>query len=324
MPDVGRRQARPTVHWRQSGSCDSRRNGYREGSRVDRGSCEIAGYGRMTGQPVAERGYARPGANVGRHHVRMEEVLGGGTLSQVVRVGDTVRRPVSPWSSTMHRLLRHLEAKDFPAPRFRGIDDQGREVLTYVEGSAALRPWPSQLRSDRGVRELAALLRRYHDVVVNFDPGPEAAFCTGTGGLGPGVIVCHGDLGASNTIWDERGHLTGFIDWDLAQPASPVRDVAQLAYYVCPLRADRVWREAGLDEAPDFKSRLEGICASYGEVSPPAVVSELEVYLTETVRRVEEWGRAGRQPWATYATRGGLTKVAADAAWLAEHRERLI
>jgi len=41
----------------------------------------------------------------------------------VVRIGDTVRRPVGPHSPLVHALLAHLESVGFEgAPRFLGID----------------------------------------------------------------------------------------------------------------------------------------------------------------------------------------------------------
>jgi hypothetical protein len=61
--------------------------------------------------------------------------LGGGTLTPVVRVGDTVRRPTGRWSWAVHALLLHLEAVGFErAPRLLGIDDAGREVLSFLPG----------------------------------------------------------------------------------------------------------------------------------------------------------------------------------------------
>ena len=61
----------------------------------------------------------------------------------VVRVGDTVRRPVGPHSPLVHALLTHLESIGFEgAPRFLGIDHAGREVLSYVDGEVAGRPRP--------------------------------------------------------------------------------------------------------------------------------------------------------------------------------------
>jgi hypothetical protein len=75
-----------------------------------------------------------------------EEIpLAGGVdnLGSVVRVGDTVRRPQRPTSAATHALLRHLESVGFEgAPRLLGVDEQGREVLSYIEGSAVLPPYP--------------------------------------------------------------------------------------------------------------------------------------------------------------------------------------
>lgn len=49
-------------------------------------------------------------------------LVGGDVTEGVVRVGDTVRRPVGSHSPLVHTLLRHLEEVGFPgAPRFLGI-----------------------------------------------------------------------------------------------------------------------------------------------------------------------------------------------------------
>jgi hypothetical protein len=66
-----------------------------------------------------------------------EEILPGGTLTGgVVRVGDTVRRPAGPWTPAVQALLRHLHDAGFPGgPRPLGLDERGREVLTFVPGT---------------------------------------------------------------------------------------------------------------------------------------------------------------------------------------------
>ena len=102
-----------------------------------------------------------------------ETVLEGGDLNVVVRVGDTVRRPVGEWSPAVHALLRHFETVGFDgAPRFLGIDEQGREILSFVEGDAALAPIPG---SDEALVELGRLLRRMHEATAGFEPPPPAA-----------------------------------------------------------------------------------------------------------------------------------------------------
>jgi hypothetical protein len=53
----------------------------------------------------------------------------------VVRVGNTVRRPVGPWTDAVDALLLHLERHGFRgAPRLLGRDDQNRQILEYVPG----------------------------------------------------------------------------------------------------------------------------------------------------------------------------------------------
>ena len=65
-----------------------------------------------------------------------ESVLAGGrSTAEVLRIENTVHRSIGPNSEFAHRLLLLLEAKGYAyAPKFLGIDDKGREILTYVEG----------------------------------------------------------------------------------------------------------------------------------------------------------------------------------------------
>lgn len=65
-----------------------------------------------------------------------EEQLSGGRVSKVVRIGDTVRRTTGPWTPTIHRLLAHVRAKGLHwVPEPRGLDDSGREILSYIPGT---------------------------------------------------------------------------------------------------------------------------------------------------------------------------------------------
>jgi hypothetical protein len=67
-----------------------------------------------------------------------EDILTGGDASQVVRVGDTVRRPAGPWIPAVHAFLIHLrEVGISGAPEVLGIDEHGREVSRYIPGQVA-------------------------------------------------------------------------------------------------------------------------------------------------------------------------------------------
>ncbi|HKN50583.1 MAG TPA: hypothetical protein VJ010_10195 [Actinomycetota bacterium] len=62
-------------------------------------------------------------------------LIGDGVTQGIVRIGDTVRRPMRPMTATVQAYLRHVYARDFTgAPFPLGTDEQGREVLTFVPG----------------------------------------------------------------------------------------------------------------------------------------------------------------------------------------------
>jgi hypothetical protein len=79
-----------------------------------------------------------------------EQRLPGGRSFGAVRAGDEVRRPAQPWTATVHSVLRHLEDAGFDgAPRARGLDEQGRERLTFLPGQTmgeGTSPWPDWVR----------------------------------------------------------------------------------------------------------------------------------------------------------------------------------
>src|SRR5690349_9150942 len=100
-----------------------------------------------------------------------EFVLSGGARQgHVHRVGDTVRRPAGPWTPSVHSLLAFLEGRGFPAPKPLGIDERGREILSFVEGEAATWPFPRFFHEPEAVAQVGQLLRRFHDLVAEFVP----------------------------------------------------------------------------------------------------------------------------------------------------------
>jgi hypothetical protein len=106
----------------------------------------------------------------------------------VVRVGDTVRRPLRPSSPATQALLEHLERVGFSAgsegaPTFLGVDEQGREVLSYLPGETVTAPYPAWSMTDAALDSVAHLLRRYHEAVdEGFDAGDPLGR-TGAGGV---------------------------------------------------------------------------------------------------------------------------------------------
>ena len=240
-----------------------------------------------------------------------------------VRVGETVRKPAGPWTPSMQALLRFVRAEGFElAPEPLGVDDEGREVLAWIEGNPAWRPWPSVLLGSDGVIELGRTLRVYHDIVRAFDPGEDAVWRSGPARLGPDEIVLHGDFAPWNTVW--RGSsLVGVIDWDMAEPGLPIVDLAFLALHVVPLRSDARAALAGFASPPDRRARLATLCDTYGGFSVAQVIEAVASFHERDRRRTVGWGREGREPWATFLARGELATIEDDAGWLDAHREEL-
>ncbi|MFF1821396.1 phosphotransferase [Kribbella sp. NPDC058245] len=133
----------------------------------------------------------------------------------VVRIGNTVRRPASPGTAD---VLRLLEARGFTgAPRYLGQDDEGRDVLSYLEGWVPAR---FQIWSDEQVAAIGALLRRFHDAT------------RGSALAGRYDVICHHDPGPNNTVF--RGDLpVALIDFDTAEPGSPLEDLGYAAWTWC-------------------------------------------------------------------------------------------
>lgn len=246
------------------------------------------------------------------HETRLE----GGFVNEVSRVGDTVRRTTGNWTPAVHALLRHLEDVGFAeSPRVLGIDDRGREVLSYLPGETPpWTDWPDVLRGDDGVIQLGRLLRRYHDAVSSFQP--PAGLLWRNPLAGPGEIIRHGDFSPFNTTWVDDT-VVGLIDWDFARPGRRIDDLAYLAWNLVPLQPEGRCEQYGLDPEVDLRARLRTLCDAYGADFSPALVVEAAIEVIQTEH--DETARLaadGLHPWATFVRDGSLPSFAAQAEWL--------
>jgi len=161
--------------------------------------------------------------------------LCGGTANRgrVVRVGDTVCRPLAPCWRATHALLDHLASVGFDgAPR---VLEAGPaiEKLTYIEGEAAVSPLPEEMLTDQALASVADLLSRYHRAAASFDPAgqawPRAIPARYRAGL-----VSHNDVYPANVVF-RAGQAVALIDFDLAGPGSAAWDFAAAARSFVPL-----------------------------------------------------------------------------------------
>jgi hypothetical protein len=102
-----------------------------------------------------------------------EPLTGDGVTEGIVRIGDTVRRPLRPFSLTVQAYLAHLRDAGFAgAPLPLGVDVQGREVLSFVPGDVARWLPPEERAGEEVLVALARLIRSLHEASAGWVPPP--------------------------------------------------------------------------------------------------------------------------------------------------------
>ena len=170
------------------------------------------------------------------------ELLTGGGLNQVFRVGDAVRRPAGSWAPRVHDLLRHLAPLGI-APVPLGLDEE-HELLSYLPGDVG-HVFPSD---DASLVESALMLRKLHDATLDLvgvrDGWQHAA-------REPVEVVLHGDFAPYNTVYRD-GLPVGVFDFDSAHPGPRWWDVSWAVIQFV----------LGLPDERERRARL--FCEAYG------------------------------------------------------------
>lgn len=135
----------------------------------------------------------------------------------VARIGETVRRPIAGDGTLQHNLLAHLEQKGFAgSPRFLGIDELGREILSFLPGHV---PGELDHYTDAQVSAAALLLRRFHDATADFPPVQHQR----------AEVMCHNDFGPHNAVFSNALPCS-IIDFDTIAPGLRLWDLGYSAW----------------------------------------------------------------------------------------------
>jgi len=254
-------------------------------------------------------------------YTRLPAAEGGPSL--VVRHGDTILRPVQPWTPTIHALLRHLEAVGFTgAPRVvgDGYDGRGNEVLTYVEGEIVHpHPW-----SDDAIWRVGRLLRELHDATASFQPPADAVWQPWLlHSDAPGSVVGHCDTGPWHIVACD-GRPVAFIDWTLAGPIDRRDEIAATGWWNAQLYDEDIAEGNHLADAATRGAQVRYFLDGYE--LPMAERAGLVTHMIEVAIRDCAWEatRAQVTPESADATPlWALAWRARAAAWMLRHRPTL-
>jgi hypothetical protein len=252
-----------------------------------------------------------------------ETPLRGGTANRgrVTRVGDTVRRPQTPLSESVHALLRHLEDRGFEgAPRHLGTDEAGREVLSYVEGVVPIQPTPEWAHTDSVLTSVADLLRRYHEAVADFDPSP-FRWRTHVPDRYRSRLVCHNDPNLDNVVFRD-GEAVALIDFDLASPGCVEWDLAAAVRLWVPLQDPQ-------DVAPALAERMHARLRLFADAYGLTAEARREMVLA--VPTTHRWGydivrdaaQGGHADYADFWERA-RARYERGSTWLSRNLDTLV
>lgn len=250
----------------------------------------------------------------------MEVNLNNTNKHPIVKIGNTVHRPTGWWTPSVHKLLNYLESVGFKySPRVLGFDEKGREILSFIEGDSGKDGW-SKITSEGGLRKFANLLREYHRSVSGFKPSNDSIWAYKEGGLNEGEIICHGDFGPWNVVWQESEPV-GIVDWDFVLPANPQYDVFYALEYVAPFRDDETCINIHqFSEIPDRKHRIKVFLEAYGLNEIKNIVDSV-VDLQRQVGKYELYlANRALQPQKDWIENGDLEKIEKDIQWIKGNR----
>jgi aminoglycoside phosphotransferase (APT) family kinase protein len=201
-----------------------------------------------------------------------EQHLAGGIANAgaVVRIGDTVRRPWRPSTAATHAVLNHLgQVLPGVAPTPLGRDEQGREVLSWIDGDVAIPPFPQWVTSEEFLVSLGQLLRQIHDVLEPWQPPETAPWSDDLADPQGGPLIVHADVCPENVITRD-GKAVSIIDWESAAPGRRIWDVVMTSRLCVPFTSPR--RRDPAYEGLDVTARLRLFLDAYGLSDPDRAI----------------------------------------------------
>lgn len=250
-----------------------------------------------------------------------QELTGG--RESIYRVGDSVYRPLQPWSSTIHNLLNQLQAAGLnESPKFIGIDGD-QEMLSFVAGDTYNYPLTNAIASTEALISAAKLLRKIHDASVGFVQQENiSSFTWMLPPQEPYEVICHGDFAPYNVAL--TGNLvTGVFDFDTAHPAPRVWDLAYSLYCWAPFKTNSDDKLGTLEEQI---SRAKLFCDSYGtsEEQKKQIPDFMIKRLNALVNFMRREANKGNQQFCENIDQGHLKSYLRDIEYIESNKPKIL
>lgn len=260
-----------------------------------------------------------------------EEVLEGGNVNHIVRRANTVLRPTGYWSPCVHELLKHLEKQGFEgAPRFLGIDDSDREVLTFVSGEVPGNGYPElepYMWSDETLAGLARLLRRFHDATEGSTLITEGRWQLSYADVGQHEVICHNDAALYNVVFQEETPVA-LIDFDMAGPGPRMWDIAYSLYTSVPLASFAPEHSSGTTveyqsnlHAAERRRRIHLFFEAYGIPIPNELRQWMIQRLTTLCDTLSNGAADGNAAFQKMVDEGHLAHYESEIRFVTDHFE---
>lgn len=256
----------------------------------------------------------------------IEEVLPGGNVNKVVRIGDTIRRSANN-NPYVNDLLLYLEKSGFyNAPRFLGVDEQGREMFTFIQGEVPGNDYPDiapYIWSDASLIEIAKLQRDFHDATRGFTSKeiPKNAYPD----LAINEVVCHNDAAPYNIVFRDQ-HPMALIDFDMASPGPRIWDIAYTLYTTVPLASfePAVLETATVPYSPvlhasNRRRRIALFFESYGMEAPDNLKKWVIERLQALCATLSQGAANGEEAFVKMVEEGHLSHYEEEIKFLTSH-----